>query len=215
VDEVRAILDRHQQVDAESYLEDETFRAMVVEMLAAKRMAASKMELYLACDSLFLFQVHEMRIREAHRFYLSFLRKQVSDENMDTTERTSLATTLCKAEGLIMASVHEENEIGEQVIAQGAADGWDYDKLWLVIQAGGDVNGDSKVTPIVAAAKTGRTSTVRALGALGADVNQAAGNGTTALMGAAIGGHADAVKLLAELKADVNHKSSSRAAMSA
>ena len=117
----------------------QTYRALVEEMLAAKRMAESKMDLYLSDDStyLYLYQIEDLRIREAHRHLMAFLRKQVSDEKIDAMTRRSLAETLCS---LIRASVLEENELGEQVIIQGSANGWDYDKLWLLVRAGADVH---------------------------------------------------------------------------
>ena len=66
---------------------------------------------------------------------MAHLRKQVYDNQIDGVTRTSLAVKLCKAEGLIRASVHEKNALGEQVIMQGSSDGWDYYKLWLLVLA--------------------------------------------------------------------------------
>ncbi len=123
---------------------------------------------------------------------------------MCKTEGLIRAVTVCKTEGLIRASVHEENELGEPVIIQGSADGWDHDKLWLLIQAGAEVNascGPGKSTALLAAGKLGRASTVKALADLQADVNHAANDGKTAVMLAAQGGHAETVRLLAD-KAD-------------
>ena len=74
---------------------------------------------------------------------MAFYRKQVCDDTIDATRRASLAVTLCKAEGLIRASVQEENELGEQVIVQSAAEGWDHDKLWLLVRAGADIDAPS------------------------------------------------------------------------
>jgi hypothetical protein len=133
--EARTFLARHQKVAAADYLEEETYRAMVVEMLAAKRMAESKMELYFVDNSMLLAGVHGYSIREAHRLLMSFYRKKVGDDKIDAETRKGLAVTLCKAEGLIRTSVHEENELGEQVIIQGSADGWDHAKMWLLLHA--------------------------------------------------------------------------------
>jgi uncharacterized protein len=206
--EARTFLERHEQVDAKDYLEEETYRSLVVEMLAAKRMAESKMELYLADESLVPTIVGQMKLRVAHRYLMAFLRKQVCDESIDAKTRTGLALSLCKAEGLIRASVDEQNELGEQVILQGSADGWDYDKLWLLVRAGADVNGSEGAgVPLSKSAVSGRTRTVKALAELKANVNNVEADGSTALFGAAVGGHTETVKLLVDLKIDINHES--------
>ena len=66
-DEPRGFLARHEQVDAADYLEEELYRAMVVEMLAAKRVAESKMEWYLVDSSQYLGLLVEKPFRTAHR----------------------------------------------------------------------------------------------------------------------------------------------------
>ena len=178
------------------------------------------MEWYLVDSSHYLGLIGSFPFRTAHRGLMAFYRKQVCDDTIDATRRASLAVTLCKAEGLIRASVQEENELGEQVIVQGAAEGWDHDKLWLLVRAGADIDapsGTKGMNPLMASAMSGRTSTVRALAELGANIDYENDEGETALMYSSGIGHAEVVKLLAELNADVNHvgKNGSTALMDA
>ena len=160
VEEAREFFTKQQRITAAEYLEEETYRALVEEMLAVKRMAQSKMELYLVDDSSYYQDLKDWKIRDAHRSLMAYYKKQICCDETDADMKSSLAVTLCKAEGLIRASVHEENEIGEPVIIQGSADGWDHDKLWLLIQAGAEVNascGPGKSTALLAAAKLGES----------------------------------------------------------
>ncbi len=203
VEEAREFFTKQQRMTAA-----ETYRALVEEMLTVKRMAQSKMEFYLVDYSIYYDDLKDWKIRDAHRYLMAYYKKQICCDETDADMKSSLAVTVCKAEGLIRASVHEENELGEPVIIQGSADGWDHDKLWLLIQAGAEVNascGPDKSTALIEAAQLGRASTVKALAGLQADVNHADNYGSTALRHAAAGGHAETVRLLAELQADVNH----------
>jgi ankyrin repeat protein len=205
---VSASMERHKEVDAAAYHDDDRYRAMVIEMLDARRMAVSKMELYLSDQSQYLSHLHEMTLRDAHRALLSFQRRTVHKHGLDEAGRKEMALALCRAEGLIRASVDEVNEAGEPIMVQGAADGWDHDKLWLLQCAGADVNSVSSSgqqwTPLMIAGFCGRAATVRALVDLQADVNQTNANMESALSLAAFAGHADVVRLVVELKADVN-----------
>jgi hypothetical protein len=86
-------------------------------------------------------------------------------ERLNEAGRKEMGPALCRAKGLIRASVDKANEAGEPIIVQGAADGWDHDKLWLMQCAGADVNsaGSSflKMTPLMIAGFCGRAATVR------------------------------------------------------
>jgi ankyrin repeat protein len=206
--QVSSYMMRHKEVDSAAYHDDDRYRAMVIEMLDARRMAESKMELYLADQSQVLVYTHSMMsLREAHRALLSFQSRNMHKHGLDEAGRKERALALCRAEGLVRASVDEVNEAGEPIMVQGAADGWDHDKLWLLQCAGADVNSasssESRMTPLMSSASCGRAATVRALVDLQAAVNQTT-HEDSALSWAAFAGHTDVVRLLVDLKADVN-----------
>jgi hypothetical protein len=134
-EQVSAHMMIHQEVDAAAYHDDDRYRAMVIEMLDARRMAESKMEMYLTDQSQYLKMVHhDKSLRDAHRAFLSFQRRNMHKHGLDEAARKEMALALCRAEGLVRVPVDEVNEAGEPIIVQGAADGWDHhdDKLWLL-----------------------------------------------------------------------------------
>ena len=211
----RVFLDKHRKVDAEEYLEDQTYRALVTEMLEAKRFAESMLELYLVDRSQTMQVLQTFSLRMAHRMYISFLRMKISSFDVDSEPLKQSAIHLCKVQGLLKVSVDEKNEMGESRMMQGSADGWDRDKLWLLQLAGANVNADNhgtvarpELTPLMAASLGGCISTVKALVDLGADVNVESETGVTAMGFAAMGGCAETVKALAGLGAAVEKSDS-------
>jgi hypothetical protein len=75
-----------------------------------------------------------MQLQYAHRAFMTFQRRNMhkDSEGLDEAGRKEMASALCRAEGLIRASGDEANEAGEPIIVQGAADGWDHGKHWLM-----------------------------------------------------------------------------------
>ena len=205
VEQLRAVLSKHEERGAAEYLDDEVFRHMVVEMLALKRMGKSKVELYLEDKSRYLQLINQMSLREAHRAHVRHLRASLVVME-DGSEKRAMALELCKVEGLVVESVGETNEEGESRILEAACDGWKPGQLRLLVAAGAEVNEKDEKgrTPVVSASESGNTETVVELHALGANVKDTQEDGTTALIFAAAGGHTETVSKLHALGADIN-----------
>jgi ankyrin repeat protein len=206
VNQMREFRARHAGMQSEVFLDDERYRAVVVEMLEVKKMAKSKLRLYLRDTSEILRLVETFNLREAHRRYTAFLRGQL---DIDDGEQRCRAEELCKLEGLVTGTVDEENEAGETRLLEGAADGWGRERLCLLKLAGADFSatggGSFRCNALMAACMYGRTETARALVELNADVSSVVG-GVNALMCAALGGHTSTINVLVELNADVNQR---------
>ena len=80
-----------------------------------------------------LFYAAKGTLRESHRAYLSFLERTLPDGG---AVRARAVEALCRAKGLIEASVDETNDLGESRLMQAAADGRNRKELALLLTAG-------------------------------------------------------------------------------
>jgi hypothetical protein len=232
--ECQKLLDKHKATPISTYLEDEGYRNLVIEMLEMKRYARSKFELFVSDASQLFYVVHDMSNREAHRQRLAqFKRKFLLLE--DKKSKADAALELCKMKGLLVDSALELNFSGEHKIMEAAFDGWSLSDLRLLIAAGVntsiiDYRGNTAFkiacflghtetiealhslglgslhdnNPVLAAAWYGHTESVLALHRLKANVNDALRDGRTPIMVAAQGGHTNTVQTLHSLGADIN-----------
>ena len=177
---------------------------MVVEMLEAKRMAKSKLDLYLEDASLYILHVKNFQLRAAHRMRLVWLQRSLGSIH-DPEQRREAAAKLCRAKGLVVHDASDRNELGESKVLEAAAEGWKGADLHLLVLAGADVkdHDEKGCTVVMLAAMNGHTDTVRGLHALGADVCAANNAGMTAVMLAAMRGHTETLRALHLLGADM------------
>jgi hypothetical protein len=206
VDQCRAVFLRHRAIDSSSYSDDEVFSALLGEMQAAKARARSKLRLWLEDSGQILSTVCDMPLLHAHRALVAFLERRVASNPPE--QRTCTALDLCKLASLLVASVGETNELGENPLIQAVANGCGVGRgvVTLLAQAGvsleaTDRNGN---TAAGAAAWRGEAEALRALGALGADLQRENPLGFAPLHLAVSRGHLEAASALVELGANIN-----------
>ena len=194
---------RHEQRPNNEFVDDLTYRGLVVEMLETKVMALSKFNYYIEDRSQWIQNVKAMNLRSAFRARNDFMESQLVHQSEEKREK--LALQLCKLKGLIVRDIDETNDMGESAIVQAAANGADEKALKLLIYANADVSGSDGKTAVVKAASAGHSATVRALSALGAEIDGKVKFGDddlSATMAAAAGGHNSTLKELFDLRAD-------------
>ena len=204
LEECRAVYARHAATPAERYPDNHTFRTLVMEMLEAEAMAASKLHLWLFDEARPLaFARDEYPLRRAHRSRLAFLHRTLPAG--PPAARREAAAALCRLKGLVRESVGEANEMGETRILWAAAEGLGRRDLHLLIDAGADPNETDPEgrTPVFVAASYGYAGAIRALAERGADA-RARADGVGPVWVAALNGAADCIAALGELRADVD-----------
>ncbi len=207
IKECEQAYDRHEKRPNDEFVDDITYRGLVVEMLETKVMALSKFNYYIEDRSQWIHNVRAMNLRSAFRARNDFMESQLIHHSEEKREEHALQ--LCKLKGLIVRDVEETNDLGESAIVQAAANGADEKALKLLIYAKADVSGSDGRTAVVKAASAGHAATVRALSALGADINGKVTFGDdehSATMAAAAGGHNGTLKELFDLRADFSHE---------
>lgn len=198
---------RHEQRPNDEFVDDLTYRGLVVEMLETKVMALSKFNYYIDDRSQWIQNVKAMNLRSAFRARNDFMESQLN--HLSGEKREMLALQLCKLKGLIVRGIDETNDMGESAIVQAAANGADEKALKLLIYAKADVSGSDGRTAVVKAASAGHATTVRALSALGAEIDGKVKFGDedlSATMAAAAGGHNTTLKELFDLRADFSQE---------
>ena len=211
-----AIVERHRNTPAVDYVNDYSFRSLVSEILNMKSWAKEKWQLWLRDESKYMRTVLNFSLLECHRQWLSYLRKRIRDVGSDSDERPSLCIELLRSKGLIKAAAHgEENAEGEDLIVAAGADGWSAEDVRALLMAGADVAtaDENGRTGVWAAASCGNVSTLKALLAVGGDVNTRCNeseinesmrvDGASALYVATMNGQTDCVVELIASKADV------------
>jgi ankyrin repeat protein len=179
----------------------------VVEMLETKVMALSKFKYYVDDRSQWIKEVTAMNLRSAFRARNDFMESLLIHQTEEKREK--LAVQLCKLKGLIVKGIDETNDLDESAIVQAAANGADEKALKLLIYAKADISYLHGRTAVVKAAAAGHTATVRALSALGAEIDgkvQFGDEELSATMAAAAGGHNSTLKELFDLRADFSQE---------
>ncbi len=197
---------KHVEKNPDEFIQDETYRGLVRDMMETKAMAISKLRLWLEDPAQLWGEVLEMPLRTAHRTLIGVLESGIADAGEETTQASY---ELCKMKNLITVSIDELNDLDEPVIIQASAEGADGGTLQLLVDAGADVNAKDKLgwTAVMKASFAGHTMTLDALSKFknpSADVNAKNCSEETAVMLAAQKGHFETLKKLVELKAEIN-----------
>jgi ankyrin repeat protein len=206
VKQCEGVYSRHEAVSANDYNKDNKFRSLVLEMIDVKDMAIAKLTEWLenkGC-SYIRYRFHA-ELRTAHRRCMAFLERRLLESSKD--DKSSDSLELLKNRSIIIESVDEENELGENRLMTAAAEGQPLKVLQLLVDASANVNCSRKkdaVTPMWLAAQFGHCETVQGLIKLNAAINQCATDGASPLYIAAQCGNCECIAKLAENRADVN-----------
>jgi len=201
----REVLNQHMTRSPKDYVNHETFRQMVLEMLQVRTMSRSKFDEWAQnCENSSLRLRWGNSLRTAHRQYLSFLVGELKRLTGLQTERREIALKICKLRGLVSTSVDERNEHGETPLMTAAADGHSQHVLRYLILAGSDVNAarDNGQTAIWLAAQFGHEECIKELVKHKANVNARNCDGQTPVFISAQSGHLHCLEVLVKLKAD-------------
>ena len=215
-----AIVERHNGIGVADYVNDNTFRGLVSEILNMKSWAKEKWQLWLKDESKYIFYVKGFSLSACHRMWLSHLRKHIREAATGSDERQLACLQLLQSKGLVKAAAHgEPNAEGEDLIVAAGADGWGADDINALLGAGADVataDANGK-TGVWSAASSGHLSTLKALLGAGGDVtactNASEENKKLDLIGvfplhmAAWNGHVDCIEELIASKANVLQRS--------
>jgi hypothetical protein len=210
-----AIVQRHKNMDSASYVDDNSFRGLVAEILNMKMWAMEKWQLWLKDESnvMTVDSVKGVPLLECHRLWLGFLRKRIFQAARDSEERQRACLELLQNKGLVKDAAHGElNSAGEDLIVAAGAEGWSAEDIGALLGARADVStadADGK-TGVWNAASCGHASTLKALLSGGGNVNAITNDNETvkwkncsALTVSAMNGHLDCVKELIANKADL------------
>ena len=199
--------EKHQEKGPDEFIQDETYRGLVRDMMETKAMAIAKLRLWLEDTSQLWKGVCEMDLRTAHRTLIRYLEQGIAEAG----EETALASyELCKMRNLITMSIDELNDLKEPVIVQASAEGADFGTLQLLVKAGADINAtDAKSwTAVMKASFAGHTKTVEALLSFSqpnsAKLDNKNNNGETALLLAAQEGHYEIFQALIGKRASID-----------
>jgi hypothetical protein len=203
-----ATVERHRSTEAADYVNDNTFRGLVSEILNMKSWAQEMWQLWLKDESRLIGFFEDYSLLECHRMWLSHLRKRIREAAPGSDELQLACLQLLQSKGLAKAAAHGElNADGEDLIVAAGADGWTADDVNALLGAGADVAtaDDNGETGVYNAAKYGHVSTLKILLGAGGDVNACSRRGQeeTALYEAASNGHLDCIEELIASKADV------------
>ena len=198
------ILQAHQRLEPEQFLDDAIYRAVVSESLEVKDMGKYKFKLWLKSPEE-AEKIQKQGLKLCQRKWNMMQEKRLAELKGD--ELATMALDLCKSKGLLKSKIEEMNIFGEVPLLTAAADGERPSNLQLLVLAKADVHVKDPEgrCPIILAAENGHTETVRGLSELKADINARDKQNDTALIQAAAYGHSETVKLLHTLRA-AGHK---------
>jgi hypothetical protein len=134
--ECKQTFKKHEELGADEFTEDETFRTLVTEMLDVKTMAKSKLQLWLQDPSRYIMNLENVSMHDAHQQLLGFLRKRM--QRGDAREKRASVIEMCKLKGLLDQSVdgmHGMKQWETRLIC-AAADGISSNDLELLLEAG-------------------------------------------------------------------------------
>ena len=83
-------------------------------------MALSKLRWWIEDPTQFIRPNFDESLRASHRGRISYLERTLPCR----LDKHQSSTTLCKLKNLILESVHDRNDVGEERIITAAADGW-------------------------------------------------------------------------------------------
>jgi hypothetical protein len=202
-----AVVRRHEAMAAEEYVDDGVFRSLVCEALDTKAWAKEKIRLWVQDASQNICFLQGWSLRDCHRLWQSFLRKNIDCAAAGSPQRASASVELLVSRGLVRRSVRgEENADGEDVMVQAGGDGWVAGDVAAAAAAGAEVcAADGRgCHGVWNAARYGHAEAIVALLAAGCDVNMCSNDGRSPIFNAAQNGHNAIVAQLAAARADVN-----------
>jgi ankyrin repeat protein len=208
VQQCAAVVERHQDVGVDEYVNDGVFRALISEMLDAKAWAKEKKELWMR-ESLTapIYALQGWSLRECHRMWQSFLRKRIDNAAVGSRDQATYSVELLVSQGLVKRGVQgEKNADGEDVMVRAGSDGWAAVYIDAALAAGADVGAIDRGggNCLWHAAQYGHLDTMAALLTAGFDVNKCNNDGRSPLYIAACRGHTACVKLLLSASSNVN-----------
>jgi hypothetical protein len=211
-----SIVQRHKRLDPASYVDDNSFRGLVAEILNMKLWAMEKWQLWLKDETQFLLSIREYPLLECHRMWLGHVHKRIREAALGSDDRRLACLELLQSKGLVKGAAHwEPNAAGEELIVAAGAEGWSEEDISALLGAGADVStADANgKTGLWNAASCGHVSTLRALLHCGGSVNACANDSEankclhtascSALSISAKNGHLDCVEELIAKGADV------------
>jgi hypothetical protein len=211
-----SIVERHQSMGAADYVNDNTFRGLVSEILNMKLWAKEKWQLWLRDASTYIVLVQNFSLLECHRMWLSHVRRRIRNAAAGSDEKQRACLELLQSKGLAKAAARGElNVEGEDLIVAAGAEGWSADDVNALLVAGADVAAADKngKTAVWSAANCGHVSTLKVLLECGGDANSCINDSerntvlnlscSSALHVAAMNGHADCVEQLVASGANV------------
>jgi hypothetical protein len=202
-----AIVQRHKSMDSSSYVDDNSFRGLVAEILNMKLWATEQWQLWQKDKSQFIFNhLHICSLLDCHRMWLGHLRKRICEAAPDSDDRRLACLELLQSKGLVKAAAHgEPNAAGEDLIVAAGAEGWGAEDIGALLGAGADVStaDNSGKTGVWNAASCDHASTLSALLSAGGNADAKTNDGVSALWISAMNGHSACVETLIGAKADM------------
>jgi ankyrin repeat protein len=200
------VVNRHNQMPIEEYVDDGTFRMLVSEILDMKSWAKEKIMLWERDHSQYLCYLQDWSLRDCHRMWQAFLRQIISSTIGVPSEASSKLLT---SRGLAKQSAHglsAMNADGEDLLVQAGADGWAAADITAAVAAGADVSATNALGCNGAwnAARYGHALSLNAMIASRVDPRVCNSNGASPLFIAALNGHRDCIALLLLSNCDVN-----------
>jgi ankyrin repeat protein len=202
------VVKRHEAATLQEYVDDGTFRALVGEMLDTKAWAKEKKELWMLDMSRDICYLQDfISLRECHRLWQAYLRRQIDFSISGSSERASLSLKLLISRSLVKGAAQGElNESGEDPIVQAGGDGWAPRDIIALAAAVADINATDRDgrNCIWNAAQFGEKESMAALLEVKGDVSKCSNDGRSPIYVAARNGHAECLKLLLAAGGDVN-----------
>jgi hypothetical protein len=208
VEQCGDVVNRHNSLSAEEYVDDGDFRALVGELLDTKAWAKEKFQLWLRDDSQFIRFLQRMSLRDCHRLWLVYIRKCIAGAAVRFFDHRTASVELLKSRGLVRKGVTgEANVDGEDVLVYAGADGWSAVEISAAVAAGADIGAVDRVNGangLMKSARYGHLESLNALVVARCDIDQRDMNGATAIYSAARAGNADCVKALLSAQANLH-----------
>ena len=225
VQQCREVLDQHELLRPEDYVDPVIFRSLVKAMLDCNMFALSKVQAYIEDPSEKLRMLYKTPLRIAHRRYVSYLERcytqKLGPRSISAGATPSppssaqleeeAAWTLCRVKGLLTRERPEDatgsNDLemveNEPRIVAAASEDLSSDSLRLLVAARANVNAVDGwgTTAIMRAASGGNDGAVRVLHELGGGPAKVRDDGITAMHFAAWEGHVACIRTLYALGA--------------
>ena len=200
----RAVLSKHQELDAVDYTDESIYRSLSVEMVSTRTCALSTIRYALEYSTDWRsfglwnpvtdeFKDWEPDLLSYHRQYLGCLKRRINDSPAGSAVAKEMALKICQVKGLVDKDVEAVNHRNESKLAVAVYDGVGLDLLGLLVDAGA-----SPLGGIEACCYEGNMEGLALLIKRGADVS------SSSLCEAAVNGHSECLRILIDAKANVD-----------